>query len=220
MSVKDILDIPSLYLLWQAPFIAQKMAPVVASQSFAIAASVLDVGCGPGTNTRSFRSVPDYLGVDLNASYIEYARKRHGREFRVADVTADIPTTSKFDLILMNSLMHHLDDAGATHLLESLPRLLAADGEIHILDLVLSDQGLPRRLALADRGLFPRSIERWRILIGESLEVRQLSSFYLTLGGVRLWEMIHVSAGAPNRAEVLTEPRDQSSEPASTDSTM
>ena len=62
----------------------------------------------------------------------------------VADVTSDIPSSSKFDLILMNSLMHHLDDAGVAHLLGSLPTLLADDGEIHILDLVLAERGLPR----------------------------------------------------------------------------
>jgi SAM-dependent methyltransferase len=195
MSVKDILDIPVVYLLWQAPFVAQKMAPVVGSDSFRRARSVLDVGCGPGTNTRSFNRVPEYLGVDLDERYVAYAKKRHGREFRVADVTADIPSSSKFDLILMNSLMHHLDDAGVAHLLGSLPRLLADNGEIHILDLVLAETGVPRKLALADQGEFPRSIPEWRRIVGDTLEIRDISPFYLTLGGIKLWEMVHISAG-------------------------
>ena len=195
MSVKDILDIPAVYLLWQAPFVAQKMAPVVGSDSFRRARSVLDVGCGPGTNTRSFNGVPEYLGVDLDERYVAYASKRHGREFRVADVTSDIPSSSKFDLILMNSLMHHLDDAGVAHLLGSLPRLLADNGEIHILDLVLAEKGLPRKLALADQGQFPRSVPEWQSLVGNTLEIRGISPFYLTFAGIELWEMVHISAG-------------------------
>jgi SAM-dependent methyltransferase len=194
MSVKDILDIPAVYLLWQAPFVAQKMAPVVSSDSFRRARSVLDVGCGPGTNTGSFKGVSEYLGVDLDERYVEYARQRHGREFRVADVTSDIPSSSKFDLILMNSLMHHLDDAGVAHLLGSLPRLLADNGEIHILDLVLAETGLPRRLALADQGQFPRTVPDWQRLVGNTLEIRDVSPFSLRFAGIELWEMVHISA--------------------------
>jgi SAM-dependent methyltransferase len=198
MNIKSVLDNPAIYLLWQAPFAAQKMAPVVNSESFHRARSVLDVGCGPGTNTGSFNGVPVYLGVDLDERYVAYARRRHGREFRVADVTSDIPSSSKFDLILMNSLMHHLDDAGVAHLLGSLPRLLSDNGEIHILDLVLAERGLPRNLALADQGQFPRTIPDWRDLVGNTLEIRAISPFHLTLAGMPLWEMVHISAGVKN----------------------
>ena len=195
MSIKDILDIPAVYLLWQAPFVAQKMAPVVGSDSFRRARSVLDVGCGPGTNTRSFNGVPEYLGVDLDERYVAYARKRHGREFRVRGCDIGHPEFVQ--------VRPHLDEQphasprrrGGRSPLGSLPRLLADDGEIHILDLVLADEGLPRKLALADQGEFPRSVPEWRSLVSNTLEIRDISPFNLTLGGVELWEMVHISAG-------------------------
>ena len=194
MPVKDVLDHPTLYRLWQAPFVRQKLRPLLAEGTIDKATSVLDVGCGPGTNTVAFAHVPRYVGVDLNPAYVAFAQKRYNRDFRVADVTKDLPEGETFDLIFMNSLMHHLSDAGAVHLLESLPARLAPGGEIHILDLVLSDYGLPRKLALADRGEHPRPVTAWRSLVGETLEVVDVTSYYLHVGPVNLWEMIHLKA--------------------------
>ena len=62
-------------------------------------------------------------------------------------MTKDLPQGETFDLIFMNSLMHHLSDAGAVHLLE--PRTGAPGSPVarsDVLDLVLSDDGLPRKL--------------------------------------------------------------------------
>jgi hypothetical protein len=96
----------------------------------------------------------------------------------------------------MNSLMHHLDDDGASRLLASLPTLLAPRGEVQIIDLVLAERGIPRRMALADRGQFPRTVEAWRDLISTALQVTEISSFPVGLGSVALWEMVHVRSVA------------------------
>ena len=47
----------------------------VAANDVASVRRVLDVGCGPGTNTRYFEHA-DYLGLDINRGYIESARRR------------------------------------------------------------------------------------------------------------------------------------------------
>jgi len=39
------------YRVWQAPFAEKKLAPLYAHNDVARARRVLDVGCGPGTNT-------------------------------------------------------------------------------------------------------------------------------------------------------------------------
>src|SRR5206468_6323559 len=75
------------YRLWQAPFADKKLAPLFAHQDLRSVRRVLDVGCGPGTNTRHFERT-GYLGVDINESYIADARRRYGRDFLVADVTS------------------------------------------------------------------------------------------------------------------------------------
>ena len=58
------------------------VAPLVAARIGA-AQTVLDVGCGPGTNAPHFAHA-DYLGVDINPSYVATAARRyvHRHEYR------------------------------------------------------------------------------------------------------------------------------------------
>ena len=108
------------YRVWQAPFAEKKLAPLYAHTDVARARRVLDVGCGPGTNTAHFLHA-GYLGIDFNPAYIESARRRHGREFVVADVTKyEVAPEERFDLILANSLFHHIDTASTRKILAHL----------------------------------------------------------------------------------------------------
>lgn len=197
MRVTDILDSPGIYRLWQAPFVRQKLAPVVQSGVLGKANSVLDVGCGPGTNAATFRSVHRYVGVDLNERYIRFAEKRYRGEFLVGDVTEGMDAGEQFDLVLMNSLMHHLDDEGAGALLDSLKAVTASEGEIHVLDLVLAPSGIPRRMALADRGEHPRNPSQWVDLVQPWLTVQHTSQYSLGVGPLELWRMIHMTLTVP-----------------------
>jgi len=74
---------------------------------------VLDLGCGPGTACKFFKP-DDYIGLDTNLKYIEYARDRHPEyTFLLGDfVSSDTldPSISNFELIFAMGLMHHLPD--------------------------------------------------------------------------------------------------------------
>jgi len=107
------------YRVWQAPFAERKLAPLFAHNDMRRVRRVLDVGCGPGTNTQHFAGA-EYLDIDFNPAYIESARRRHGREFVVAGVTAyQVPAGRRFDLILANSLFHHINTADTQRILMS-----------------------------------------------------------------------------------------------------
>jgi SAM-dependent methyltransferase len=70
MGFRDsVLSLPLVYRLWQAPFLAQKLAPLFRHNDVPHAKHVLDVGCGPGSNTRWFLHA-DYVGLDLEPAYI------------------------------------------------------------------------------------------------------------------------------------------------------
>lgn len=185
------------YRVWQAPFAERKLAPLFAHNDVAAARRVLDVGCGPGTNAHHFAHA-DYLGLDFNPAYIESARKRYGREFIVADVTKyQVPPDQRFDLILANSLFHHIDDAGTRRILAQLPTLLSPDGFVHIFDLVLPERpSISRFLARADRGDHPRSLEAWRTLFSESLEPVVFEAYPLGAAGMTLWNMVYFKGRA------------------------
>ncbi|HET9684622.1 MAG TPA: class I SAM-dependent methyltransferase, partial [Gemmatimonadaceae bacterium] len=135
---------------------------------------------------------------DFNPSYIESARQRTGREFIVADVTKyEVAPDERFDLILANSLFHHIDDASTRRILAHLATLLSPDGHVHIFDLVLpSRPSVSRFLARADRGDFPRPIDEWRELFTDAFEPVVFEPYPLGAGGITLWNMIYFKGRA------------------------
>jgi SAM-dependent methyltransferase len=193
MSWKDaLLERTGVYRLWQAPFAAEKLAPVLAQEDVRRARRVLDVGCGPGTNTAQFAAA-EYLGLDINPRYVAWARRRFGREFLVADIcTYAFPADRKFDVVLVNSFLHHVGDAEAERILGGVARALAPGGSAHVLDLVLPERPSPARwLARHDRGRHARPLDAWRTLFERALEVETFQPYPLTLFGVPLWNMVY-----------------------------
>jgi SAM-dependent methyltransferase len=189
------LDNSLAYRLWQRPFADRKLAPILAHNDMAKVRRVLDVGCGPGTNTRYFAST-EYLGVDMNSSYIADARARHGRDFLVADVTTyTAPPGAAYDFILSNSFLHHIDTPDVRRILRHLATLLTPDGHLHLLDLVLPPKpSVGRLLARLDRGDHARPLDTWRMLIEEVLEPVLVEPYALTGFGVPLWNMVYIKA--------------------------
>jgi SAM-dependent methyltransferase len=185
------------YRIWQAPFAERKLAPLLAHNDVAGARRVLDVGCGPGTNTHHFAGA-DYLGVDFNPAYIESARRRHGRQFVVADVTTyQVSPDQRFDFILANSLFHHIEDTATERILAHLATLLSDDGHIHIMDLVLPPApSVSRFLARADRGDHPRPLEAWRELFTRVFEPVVFEPYPLGAAGMTLWNMVYFKGRA------------------------
>jgi SAM-dependent methyltransferase len=198
MSLKDtILESPIVYRLWQAPFAVRKLAPVLAGNDLREARRVLDVGCGPGTSAPHFQHAY-YLGLDFNPHYITHARRRHQGDFVVADVTTyEAEPGARFDFILVNSILHHLDDAGSERILTHLNTLLTPDGHVHILELVEPEKpGIARTLAGWDRGRFARPLERWRELFRRDFETVVFQPYPLSAFGVPLWNMIYFKGRA------------------------
>jgi SAM-dependent methyltransferase len=194
--VDRLLGNSLVYRLWQAPFVEDKLAPLRRHNDLASVRSVLDVGCGPGTNTAAFPGTR-YLGIDLNEGYVNLARARFGRPFLVADATRFHPEGERYDFILANSLLHHLNDAGVTSMFGNLKGLLTQDGHIHVVDLVLPSRwGAPRALALLDRGDHPRAHGHVKALFERFFDVAAEERFALTLAGQPLWEMVYLKGRA------------------------
>jgi SAM-dependent methyltransferase len=192
-----LLEYTTIYRAWQAPFAERKFAPVRQHNDLSRVRRVLDVGCGPGTNTHWF-AAQDYLGVDINPDYIAAARRRTGRAFLVADVTTyEVDPSERFDFIFLNSLLHHIDTASVRRLLAHLATLLADDGHVHILDLVRpSRPSIGKWLAEADRGDYPRPLAEWREIFGESFEPVLIEPYPLGGLGVTLWNMVYFKGRA------------------------
>lgn len=139
---------------------------------------VLDVCCGIGEFARDVDA--EYVGIDLNARFIEAAAARYAgtprKSFRVMDaLRMDFPDKSFDRCILINGL-HHFSDADGRHLLREIRRVTR--GRVIIIDADGRPRGLVRRaLIAADRGEWMRTPDALRRLIGEVLEVRDVVRF-------------------------------------------
>ena len=192
MDVRSILDLPAVYALWQAPFVAQKIAPFLAAGPAARAGRVLELGCGPGTNAHLF-DPRGYVGIDLSPHYVEAARRRHRGRFVCGDAAAfDLPDEAPFDRVFVNSLLHHLRDEQVESLLSRAAAALAAEGEIHLLDLTLPARpSVARFLARADRGGFARPLAAWKTFVTRHFHTVTLAPYAVRCGGVSCWEMFY-----------------------------
>ncbi len=193
-----LFDNTTAYRLIQAPFADDKLAPIWRHVDRAQVRRVLDVGCGPGTNAAHFGQA-DYLGIDINPAYVRHARSRFRGRFEVADVMRDPLPDRVNDFVLVNSLLHHLDDATVTRLLGTLRSTIAAEGKLHVLDLVLPEERcLARLLARMDRGDHARPAQDWLRLLAVDYETVVFERYPLRLFGRTLWNMFYFQ-GKPKR---------------------
>lgn len=187
-----LLEQPFFFKLSQLPFTTQKFAQILKHNDLSKVRSVLDVGCGPGTNAPRFAHAK-YLGIDINDRYIQLARNRYHRDFLVADVTTShsIPAGS-YDFILLNSFLHHIDTPSTLRILSGLNNLLTLDGHVHSIELVLPENsGIPRWLALHDRGKFSRTLSTWRELFADKLRTVIFEPFPIRHFGQTIMELVY-----------------------------
>ncbi len=135
--------------------------------------SSLDLACGPGAFADLFAG-DDYVGVDLNARYIDYARRHRQGSFVVGDARAVELPDGRFDQILIFGLLHHLDDASVRSVLKESKRMLKPGGRI------LAIEDIPARSKLnvighllhnIENGEHIRPSEEYRKLYAETLTV-------------------------------------------------
>jgi SAM-dependent methyltransferase len=192
--MERVMEQPWAYRLWQAPFADRKFAPVQRYLDRHPPRRVLDVGCGPGTNAARFGSA-EYVGIDINEKYLALGRSSHRGTFLQADLaTADLSHLGRFDVILVNSFLHHLPDEAVDAILSRLGALLTPDGRVHILELVRPEKhNMARLMAALDRGRYARSLTAWQTRFDRHFTPVLMQPYML--GGI-LWAMVYFQGGA------------------------
>jgi SAM-dependent methyltransferase len=134
---------------------------------------LLDLGCGPGTFAPLF-SHCQYFGIDIDPTYIAFARKHFPGNFEVMDATRMNFPDGHFDYILVQGVLHHLPDALAVQVLREMKRVIRKPGKMVILEdvNVESSWDLPGNLMRRlDIGAFIRKKQEYRHLFEQQFPV-------------------------------------------------
>jgi ubiquinone/menaquinone biosynthesis C-methylase UbiE len=128
--------------------------------------TVLDVGCGTGLFLELFNS--EYTGVDINAEYIEMARKKGRGCYLAADATNLPFEAESYDMVFTVGVLHHLDLNNREMMLHEMSRVCKTGGHILIVDGLIPANRLNLigfTLARLDRGGFKMRIEEFREML-------------------------------------------------------
>ena len=134
-----------------------------------LSCAVLDVGSGTGVFSPLFGL--GYVGVDIDETYVQYARKKYQRVFLAADARKLPFPDASFDAIWVNGVLHHFDDALARAALFEMRRVLKENGRAVIMEDVPARALIPRLVRSLDLGDYIRTPEAYLSLIREHFTV-------------------------------------------------
>lgn len=163
---------------------------------------VLDLGCGIGNSVRLFKG-SDYTGIDINRGYISFASRSYpGRNFIAGDAIR-LEWGEGFDIILVNSFLHHLDNGQALKILEKSSNALRPEGRVIVQEPLLprNREWFCRLMASLDRGKYFRTREELDKLFGRAgLFPVNVSHYSMRIFGLEGYKMISVSLGRQSDA--------------------
>ncbi|NIM10829.1 MAG: methyltransferase domain-containing protein [Candidatus Aminicenantes bacterium] len=136
-------------------------------------AKILDIGCGLGSHLDYISDTVEYVGYDLNARYIAYAKKKYkGRgQFFCSHISeaSNLPLADQFDIALAISVLHHLNDDEAKYLFKSSHNHLKEGAVLITFDNVYTpnQSAIARYFISKDRGKYVRMPEEYEDLARE-----------------------------------------------------
>src|SRR5262249_26106496 len=123
---------------------------------------VIDIGCGPGHIVDRLHTGIHYLGFDTNKRYIEYAQQHFGHKGAFYCRAFDDECAQAYgpaDVVMMNGVIHHLDEAVARETMQSVAKVLKPGGTFLAVDPCFREgqSWIAQQLLLNDRGQYIRS---------------------------------------------------------------
>lgn len=147
---------------------------------------VLDIGCGPAAFYARYGELGGlhYVGIEPNEHYVNKARERFsGIELHAGTVPqVKDQVLGEFDLVILEGVLHHLDDDAAIDALRFGAEHLATGGRLVTMDPVLLERQHPIAMLVArsDRGRHVRKLDELhslarKALSPEGIRIRTLS---------------------------------------------
>lgn len=174
---RNLLAVPKLYQLFASLVAGPDARRRVADEFLKVKSGdkVLDIGCGPGVMRPLLPDVV-YCGIDISSEYISAARAQQGDKdrFIVRAVTAEtsFDDLGKFDLVMANALVHHLNDAEASSLFRAAKAALNVGGRVVTLDNVFipEQSTIARWIIKLDRGRHVRTKDQYVTLANRQFQ--------------------------------------------------
>ena len=188
------------------PFVYHRVRPLVVGidytpQYAALAATaddrILDIGCGGGDALRYLDAFASYHGFDTDDVAISFAKERAEAQrndvsFAAMEVNAATFEALEPTCVMMNGLLHHLDDDAAIGLLKmcaypTVTRIVTND------TVYIRGHQLNNVMAYMDRGRFVRRVPWYRKLAeraGLTIEREQIVRSHPERGFVRYLVMV------------------------------
>jgi SAM-dependent methyltransferase len=157
-----LMDNPAVYAASQRAIGAKRSHDIFMNEYVRAGPTeaVLDIGCGVGASLAHLGDGNRYVGVDIDAQYIDYARKQfnNDRHFICADAAQlTLAEFAPFSCAFAYGVIHHLDNASAQRMFETVAG--AVTGRFITIDPVIrpNDNPIARYLISQDRGRFVRT---------------------------------------------------------------
>lgn len=184
----SLLSDPNVYLLSQSLIGAKRARHLFIKQYVNVKKGqrLLDFGCGPGYIVEYLNDI-DYIGIDINKRYIDYARQKYGKQGRfICKGELDQSTIDDIypcDIVIMCGLLHHLDDNIFIEILQGVKKVLSDDGKVFSLDGCYIDKQsyIARKILENDRGKHVRDETTYVSLVSKvfnSVESRIHDNLY------------------------------------------
>ena len=128
--------------------------------------TLLDIGCGPG-DILDYLADINYVGFDANKEYIQTAIQKRGKRgtFYCCEVGQEekVLQSQKFDIVMANGVLHHLDDGEVLTLLQFAKSRLKPGGRFISFDGCFDSRQswIARYLLKNDRGQYVRNEEEY-----------------------------------------------------------
>ncbi len=134
---------------------------------------ILDVGCGTGEGSVMAGPGVEYVGIDTDPGYVEYATRTYGRPsvtFRHGDVHR---VEASFTKAVVMCTLHHLSDDEVRGLGRRLREIVSGDVVVADPD-PLESRGIQRMILRRDRGRYVRPIPDHLRLLEASYRCRSV----------------------------------------------
>jgi SAM-dependent methyltransferase len=186
---KNIMERPLWYNLWSSIHFLPRLNEIKKEIRQDGRPDILDLGCGTGLFKKNY---PDcnYVGMDTNVRYIDHARKTLAGDCILGDILQPEKYLGRrrFDYIISNGVLHHLDDASVTRLMECIGDYLKPGGRIIVVDHIFHERLNPINTMLlrGDRGMFSRTEAAYRKLF-QGFVIASYKEFFIKAGPVVMW---------------------------------